>query len=278
MIKKTIFISGIIILLPCLFLSCSREESPLILPSPFSKPAYGKRAEAAFFSDSAARELRILRNEIYAHHGRMFEAKDLKDYFGRCGWYRPSRSYSDAVLSKAELEMIGDIKSCETYLQNLKAKDKQRYDSVKTFYRKNPQFDTTIVDFLDYTGDGKKEKCLTTITRKQDNVLVHYLIIAGKNDTIYNETEPASFAPDKELVPAFDVYNNLKTAVRLSPFRASLQNISPDLKKQYDGEKKSKEYVARFRGEILATVTGEGGGCCFFWYAPEKRFDTLYCE
>ncbi|MBN1574430.1 MAG: YARHG domain-containing protein [Deltaproteobacteria bacterium] len=32
-------------------------------------------------------ELRILRNEIYARHGRKFKSKDLQDYFAGQPWY-----------------------------------------------------------------------------------------------------------------------------------------------------------------------------------------------
>jgi hypothetical protein len=265
------------LLISSLFLSCSKEEPPLIIPSPFSKTAYSKRAEAAFFSDSALKELRILRNEIYARHGRTFESKDLKDHFGRCNWYHPTKKYSDNMLSKPETEMVRRIAACETYLQKLNDKDRRRLDSVKVFYKSNQHFDTSIVDFIDYTGDGKKEKCITGISRKGDSVVVHHVIIAGK-DTIYNKKDLASFAPEKDLLPVFDVYNNLKTAIRLSPFKASLHYVSPDLKKQYEGKKVYKNYLAKFKGEVLLTVTGEGTGCSYFWYSPEKRFETLYCE
>jgi hypothetical protein len=277
MIKKAIFISGIIILLPCLFLSCSKEEPPPTQPSPFSKTAYSKRAEVAFFSDSAQKNLRILRNEIYAKHGRIFDSKDLRDYFGKCGWYHPTKKYSDNMLSKAETETVRRITACEIYLQKLNDKDRSRLDSVRGFYKSNQHFDTTIVDFIDYTGDGKKEKCITGISRKGDSVVVHHVIFDGKN-TIYDKTELASFAPEKVPLPVFDVYNNLRTAVRLSPFKASLQSVSPDLKKHYEGKKEYKKYLAKFKGEVLLTITGEGAGCSYFWYAPEKRFETLYCE
>jgi hypothetical protein len=96
-------------------------------------------------------------------------------------------------------------------------------------------------------------------------------------DTILDKTSLASFAPDKNL-PMFDVYNNYATAVRLSPFRASLHLISPDIKKQYGGPKELKDYLAHFKGAVLFTVTSESAGCSYFWYAPEKKFAELYCE
>jgi len=93
--KKTILISGIIILLPCLYSSCSQQEPTPLQLEPFNKTSFMKRAEAAFFSGSPLKELRLLRNEIYAKHGRIFDSKDLRDYFDKCGWYHPSKKYSD---------------------------------------------------------------------------------------------------------------------------------------------------------------------------------------
>jgi hypothetical protein len=259
-----------------LILGCSRQESPGAVSIPFSKSAFVKRTESAFFSDSALKELRLLRNEIFARHGRIFDSHDLRDHFGKTAWYKPSRTYSDAMLSKQEREVVGSIQACETYLQEAGDKGRQHYDSVKTLYRFGPRLDTTIIDHIDYTGDGKKDACITRITRRGDSVLVHHVIVSRK-DTIYNRTCLASFAPDKDL-PLFDVYNNLATALRLSPFKASLNLVSPDIKKQYNGKKELKQYLAHFKGQILVTVTSESVGCGYFWYAPKKRFETLYCE
>jgi hypothetical protein len=259
-----------------LILGCSRRESPGAISVPFSRSAFAKRTESAFFSDSALKELRLLRNEIFARHGRIFDSHDLREQFGKTAWYKPSRTYSDAMLSKQEREVVGSIQVCETYLQKAGDKDRQHYDSVKALYRFGPRFDTTIIDHIDYTGDGRKEACIARITRTGDSVLVRYLIANG-NDTIYRKTCLASFAPDKDL-PLFDVYNNLATAIRLSPFHASLGMISPDIKKRYEGKAEIRRYLDKFKGRILVTVTSESVGCGYFWYAPKKRFETLYCE
>ena len=40
-------------------------------------------------------ELDIMRNEIYAHHGRAFDRPDLQQYFGQFNWYRPIYSPRD---------------------------------------------------------------------------------------------------------------------------------------------------------------------------------------
>ncbi len=58
-------------------------------------------------------ELRLMRNEIYARHGRVFTTQDLNDYFGKKCWYAPNTSYSDSTLSTVELQNIALLKGAE---------------------------------------------------------------------------------------------------------------------------------------------------------------------
>jgi YARHG domain-containing protein len=44
-------------------------------------------------------ELRLLRNEIYARHGRMFRAEWLQQYFFNQPWYAPDENFKDEELS-----------------------------------------------------------------------------------------------------------------------------------------------------------------------------------
>ncbi len=44
-------------------------------------------------------ELRLLRNEIYARHGRMFRAEWLQQYFFNQPWYTPNENFKDESLS-----------------------------------------------------------------------------------------------------------------------------------------------------------------------------------
>ena len=46
--------------------------------------------------------LRLMRNEIMARHGYVFQAQDLKDYFSREPWYSPSDNNSSIKLSFIE--------------------------------------------------------------------------------------------------------------------------------------------------------------------------------
>jgi len=44
-------------------------------------------------------ELRLLRNEVYARHGRMFRAEWLQQYFFFQPWYNPDENFKDETLS-----------------------------------------------------------------------------------------------------------------------------------------------------------------------------------
>lgn len=54
-------------------------------------------------------ELRILRNAIYALHGRPFESKDLRDHFLKFTWYLPSESFREDFLSGIEKANVAAI-------------------------------------------------------------------------------------------------------------------------------------------------------------------------
>ena len=57
--------------------------------------------------------LRLLRNEIYARHGYIFNSKDLKDYFSSQNWYQARYGDVSSMLSNIELKNIELIKSVE---------------------------------------------------------------------------------------------------------------------------------------------------------------------
>jgi serine/threonine-protein kinase len=58
-------------------------------------------------------ELRILRNTIFAKHGRKFVSKDLQDYFGTKEWYHPQYKEVDHLLNNIEKKNIAFIQKHE---------------------------------------------------------------------------------------------------------------------------------------------------------------------
>jgi hypothetical protein len=57
----------------------------------------------------SAKQLRLLRNAVYARHGRTFDSKELKEFFSGRSWYRADPAYTDARLTsvdKRNLELL----------------------------------------------------------------------------------------------------------------------------------------------------------------------------
>lgn len=58
-------------------------------------------------------DLRSLRNEIYARHGRIFKDAKLQKTFAEMPWYKPDPNFKDAMLSEIESKNLASIKQAE---------------------------------------------------------------------------------------------------------------------------------------------------------------------
>jgi hypothetical protein len=59
------------------------------------------------------RDLRLLRNTIYARHGRPFKSEILRDHFSGMSWYKVDAAYSDKLLTANDTRNIALIRSVE---------------------------------------------------------------------------------------------------------------------------------------------------------------------
>ncbi|MBE6195859.1 MAG: PEGA domain-containing protein [Rikenellaceae bacterium] len=67
-------------------------------------------------SDVASRskkELRVMRNEIFARHGYIFKSADLRNHFSKQSWYRARYSNVDAKLTPIEQKNVAFIRKYE---------------------------------------------------------------------------------------------------------------------------------------------------------------------
>ena len=60
----------------------------------------------------SSRELRIMRNEIFARHGYIFDSKDMRKHFMSKNWYRPTSK--NVILSDIEKYNVEFIKRYES--------------------------------------------------------------------------------------------------------------------------------------------------------------------
>jgi hypothetical protein len=63
-------------------------------------------------------ELRLLRNEIYARHGRIFKTMWLQQYFGGQPWYDPREDFKDEEISGSDKTNIETIVKYENKLHD----------------------------------------------------------------------------------------------------------------------------------------------------------------
>lgn len=79
-------------------------ESKILSGSPLSK------ADIAGFSQY---ELKLLRNTVYARHGRLFQTPDLQHYFDGRSWYMRRNTYSTADLTSDDQANVKLIQKAE---------------------------------------------------------------------------------------------------------------------------------------------------------------------
>lgn len=95
---------------------------------------------AAELKGMTTRQLSIMRNEIFARHGYIFKTPDMKEYFGRQSWYRPSASDVSSVLTAVEKQNIENIKKFEALnYVNLEVNGRQVADIV-------PYYDSGLLE------------------------------------------------------------------------------------------------------------------------------------
>ncbi|MEZ0369493.1 MAG: YARHG domain-containing protein [Candidatus Sericytochromatia bacterium] len=78
----------------------------------FLVPIYPQEGVAELKTLSAW-ELLVIRNMIYARHGRRFTTRRLQEYFETWPWYHPNAHYSDKLLSAKERQLIEVILKVE---------------------------------------------------------------------------------------------------------------------------------------------------------------------
>ena len=77
-------------------------------------------------SNLSRRDLRILRNTVYARHGRKFKSVLLQAYHDTLEWYRRDPAFTEKSLTKIDTTNIRLIKSVEESLGGPLTEDEQR--------------------------------------------------------------------------------------------------------------------------------------------------------
>jgi hypothetical protein len=88
-----------------------------VRPSPLEKPELLEQVlPLDDLGNLSRRDLRILRNTVYARKGRDFVSEGLREYFATKAWYQKDEGYSDKKLSAVDWKNIKLISSVEDTL------------------------------------------------------------------------------------------------------------------------------------------------------------------
>ena len=100
------------------------------------------------------KELRILRNEIFARKGYQFKSKDLQEYFSKFEWYTPLYSENEIAnyLDEIDRHNIEVIKKFETPLRMKRIEEeKERLAQLKQDSIRKIKYDKLIFkEYADY--------------------------------------------------------------------------------------------------------------------------------
>lgn len=91
----------------------SDGPSPMLCPQSNQRLLVGSDVKG-----KSAHQLYLMRNEIYARHGRPFKNRDLVEYFNVQSWYQVNPHYSDNLLSRVEHRNIAFILKRERALHS----------------------------------------------------------------------------------------------------------------------------------------------------------------
>lgn len=93
------------------------SDTPEDERSPLEDPAVlDKQLTLEQLKDLSRRDLRLLRNIIYARRGRQFHSGLLRAYFEATDWYKADPAYTDARLTDVDTRNIKLIRSIEDQL------------------------------------------------------------------------------------------------------------------------------------------------------------------
>ncbi len=87
------------------------DRNPLEDPS-----LLGAQLSVDQIDEMSRRDLRLLRNSIYARHGRPFKSLALQQYFAEKPWYKADYAFTEAMLTEVDKRNIKLVQSMEDRL------------------------------------------------------------------------------------------------------------------------------------------------------------------
>jgi hypothetical protein len=83
------------------------------LPAAVLTVLTGARLSPSNLAGLGQPQLELLRNTVYARHGRPFQRADLQQYFNSQSWYQSRSTYTDGTLTENDQANIRLIQAAE---------------------------------------------------------------------------------------------------------------------------------------------------------------------
>ncbi len=181
------------LLLISLLLSCGTDKKEQIITEP-------TELSISELQNKSIDELRIIRNEIFARKGYIFNSQDLLKHFSTFDWYEPKYENVDSLLSDLDKKNIQTVlelenrKKSELELKIIRINETE-FEKYKTAYDSSDSREQKFIDQLFQTIDQFKSRpadtTILTIGNVDDIGKLDTISsrIYLKNDTIYVKSE-----------------------------------------------------------------------------------------
>src|ERR1043166_335895 len=79
----------------------------------FARTKLTKASIAKLKEDENADDFALLRGVVFGKHGRIFKERSIQDYLEKQSWYKPSKNFTNAVLTPTERTNLDFIRITE---------------------------------------------------------------------------------------------------------------------------------------------------------------------
>ncbi len=180
-------------------------------------------------------ELRLLRNTLFARHGRVFNDAELKKYFEGRGWYKPNSAFNESLLTNADRANAELIKSVESGGTASPPADTARVTSE-------------VSDTIHAWAGATRAKLLD----------LHMIYYADKLDTYYRMSNVPASTVRADRARVFARYNSMD--VELSDVKVTLDasgaRATATFDKSWDFEAADKNSIGSVRQQLTLSKVG----------------------
>lgn len=245
---------------------------------------------------SLKEEVALVRNEIYARHGREFKTPKYIKFFSKFDWYNVNTNYDDSLLTPEDLRDVKILRSYEEELNKLSDPAKEFLKDVLRLIKKfrYRDIDTTIVSIGNINGDSFIDTVRTIIYEKSNEIVVTY-VWESEHELMWEHSykNPYMYVDESNLFQydTRDLWVTFSIAVKYCVFKFENQdrykhidrNMATSIgwsKLKELGISISKEeyrkYLEEFGGQLVYYGQEEGGGNLDIWYNPIGKFIPFY--